>query len=182
MDAYVCRLMHYEVEEVPYIGMAEALGVGCADTHKADIRICGSESGAQIPKSRKVVELTDAVEEVESCSACYGYLLPALDMLKQEGLLEKLDAKICIGQGCRGQKPGAWHRQLHPGVCLPSGGVSANRRTDVQIFERIYPEKNGLKLKNTSAYCRIGIRRGVFASVKGFCRKEIPTGVSSRRT
>ena len=24
----------------------------------------------------------DAVEEVESCSACYGYLIPALDMLE----------------------------------------------------------------------------------------------------
>ena len=103
MDAYVCQLMHYEVEEVPYIGMAQALGVGCANIHKADIRVCGSESGTQMPKSRKVVELMDTVEEVESCSACYGYLIPALDMLKEDGLLEKLDTKICIGQGYRGK-------------------------------------------------------------------------------
>jgi hypothetical protein len=52
---------------------------------------------------RKVVEVADAVEEVESCSACYGYLIPALDRLKEEGLLEKLDTKICIGQGYRGK-------------------------------------------------------------------------------
>ena len=50
------------------------------------------------------VILPDAVEEVESCSACYGYLIPALEMLKEEGLFEKLDEKICIGQGYRGKK------------------------------------------------------------------------------
>ena len=50
-----------------------------------------------------MVELQDAVEEVESCSACYGYLIPALEMLKNDGLFEKLDTKICIGQGYRGK-------------------------------------------------------------------------------
>lgn len=103
MDAYVCHMMHYEVSAVPYIGMAEALGVGCGDISKADIRICGENGGGEIPKSRKVVELADAVEEVESCSACYGYLIPALEMLKQDGLFEKLPTKICIGQGFRGK-------------------------------------------------------------------------------
>ena len=56
-----------------------------------------------IPRERKIVELQDAVEEVESCSACYGYLIPALDMLKQEGLFEKLGCKIAVGQGYRGK-------------------------------------------------------------------------------
>ena len=54
-------------------------------------------------KGQDLVELQDAVEEVESCSACYGYLIPALDMLKQEGLFEKLDCKIAVGQGYRGK-------------------------------------------------------------------------------
>ena len=57
----------------------------------------------ELPKERKIVELLDAVEEVESCSACYAYLIPALDRLKEEGLLEKLDARICIGQGYQGK-------------------------------------------------------------------------------
>ena len=35
--------------------------------------------------------------------ACYGYLIPALDRLKEEGILEKLNTKICIGQGYRGK-------------------------------------------------------------------------------
>lgn len=64
---------------------------------------CKGWKDVDIPRKRKVVELQDAVEEVESCSACYGYLIPALDMLKQEGLLEKLDCKIAVGQGYRGK-------------------------------------------------------------------------------
>lgn len=101
MDAYVCDRMHYETREVPYIEMAAELGVGCKDISKAQIIVCDGKEEAEFPRSRKVVELADAVEEVESCSACYGYLLPALEMLKQDGLLEKLDTRICIGQGFR---------------------------------------------------------------------------------
>ncbi len=101
MDAYVCDMMHYQVEEVPYIVKAAALGVGCGDVGQAEIHICGEDAGKPIPRSRKVVELADAVEEVESCSACYGNLIPALDQLKQEGLLEGLNTRICIGQGYR---------------------------------------------------------------------------------
>ena len=103
VDAYVCQMMHYEVEDVPYVKLAGELGVGCSDITKTEIRFCAAEADRVLPKSRKVVELADAVEEVESCSACYGYLIPALEMLKDEGLFEKLHEKICIGQGYRGQ-------------------------------------------------------------------------------
>lgn len=119
MDAYVCHLLHYQVDEVPYIRMAEELGQGCADLSKAEILECGktgvsrlknSQDNAdngiweeELPMERKIVELWDAVEEVESCSACYAYLIPALDRLKQEGLLGYLDTKICIGQGYQGK-------------------------------------------------------------------------------
>lgn len=118
VDAYVCKLLHYSVDDVPYVRMAEELGVGCADINQAEILECVEEickksetlrlvrctlEQDSLPVSRKVVELRDAVEEVESCSACYGYLIPALDRLKEEGLLEKLDRKICIGQGYQGQ-------------------------------------------------------------------------------
>ena len=104
VDAFVCQEMGYAVEEVPYIRMAETLGAGCADWTHARIRELNPPV-SQVVKigRRKVVEVADAVEEVESCSACYGYLIPALDRLKEEGLLEKLDTKICIGQGYRGK-------------------------------------------------------------------------------
>lgn len=109
MDAYVCQLLHYPVEEVPYIGMAQELGVGCANLSKAEILECKDakmircDALEELPRKRKIVELRDAVEEVESCSACYGYLIPALDQLKEEGLLDKLDVRICIGQGYQGK-------------------------------------------------------------------------------
>ena len=103
MDSYVCEMMHYKTEEVPYIKLAEELGVGSTDLKHARIIYCEDTARKKLPKSRKVVELQDAVEEVESCSACYGYLIPALEMLKNDGLFEKLDEKICIGQGFRGK-------------------------------------------------------------------------------
>lgn len=103
-DAFVCHLMDYDVEEVPYIKMAEELGAGLGDWELVGFRELNQpEKGICTPKERKVVELADAVEEVESCSACYGYLLPALQKLKEEGLLGQLQDKICIGQGYRGK-------------------------------------------------------------------------------
>lgn len=108
-DSYVCSLLHYDVSEVPYITLAEKLGIGSTDLTSATIRaIPFSESekallqADTLPTHHKIVELADAVTEVESCSACYGYLIPALDKLKQEGLLDKLQEKICIGQGYQG--------------------------------------------------------------------------------
>ena len=103
-DAYVCHMLNYEKEDVPYIGMAEKLGVGCGDWKQAVVCNCNEETEEPyISRERKIIALEDAVEEVDSCSACYGCLIPALDRLKQEGLLDKLDTKIGIGQGYRGK-------------------------------------------------------------------------------
>lgn len=99
-DAYACHLMGYDVEEVPYIKMAEEIGAGLGDWELAEFRELNQPvNETVVPKERKIVHLQDAVEEVESCSACYGYLIPALQQLKEEGLLEQLKDKICIGQG-----------------------------------------------------------------------------------
>lgn len=104
MDALVCEMMHYAVSDVPYVALAAELGAGCADTKKAEIIYLDEGAKKEIPRSRKVVELEDAVEEVESCSACYGCLIPALEMLKQDGLLESLSEKVSIGQGYRNKE------------------------------------------------------------------------------
>lgn len=103
MDAYVCQLLHYDVTQVPYVVMAEELGVGSADLSQAQILIIGEGKEQELPRRRKIVDVQDAVEEVESCSACYGNLIPALDQLREEGILEKLHDKIAIGQGYRGK-------------------------------------------------------------------------------
>ncbi len=105
MDAYVCELLHYSVDEVPYVRKAEQLQVGSADISKAEITTCrpAPQGLDSLPEEHKVVEVQDAVNEVDSCSACYGYLIPALVKLREEGLLENLHEKICIGQGYRGK-------------------------------------------------------------------------------
>ena len=113
VDTFVCKLLHYEPEDVPYVPMAAALGSGSMDLDHAVIRTIGKDETSDLPEDRKIVALQDAVEEVESCSACYGYLIPALQQLKDEGLLDELlsllkkatpDGKICIGQGWRGKR------------------------------------------------------------------------------
>ena len=40
---------------------------------------------------------------MDSCSACYASLVGALWRLKEEGLLEKFDTPIGIGQGMQGK-------------------------------------------------------------------------------
>ena len=107
-DALVCRMLHYDLEDVPYVNLAQSLGVGSADLDGADIYKIPSESDRDkktdsLPLPKKAVLVEDAVEEVESCSACYGALIPALSRLREEGLFDRLNEKICIGQGFRGK-------------------------------------------------------------------------------
>ena len=118
-DSYVCRLMQYSTDEVPYIGMAEDLGVGSSDLEKAEILLLEKGEGPgdaykirslgiyededKEEVRKKVLDVSYAVDEVDSCSACYGNLIGALVRLEEEGLLKKLDTQIGIGQGFRGK-------------------------------------------------------------------------------
>lgn len=56
IDAYVCAELHYKPEDVPYVKMAEELGVGSADLTRLSIRQIG-EIGEKrvIPEKRKIV-------------------------------------------------------------------------------------------------------------------------------
>lgn len=126
MDTWACGIVGVEPEDVPYIGIAAKLGVGSMDLQKAriltyrkektngDWMLVPSESSKDTrglkdaaqrggAGYRRVLELSDKAEAVDSCSACYGSLIPALGRLDQEGLLEKLHEKICIGQGYQGK-------------------------------------------------------------------------------
>ncbi len=104
VDSYACYLMGYDVHEVPYIPMAEALGIGSTDLEHAEIINLNEGSGdRELPRKRKVLDVSYAVDEVDSCSACYASLVGAMMQLKEEGLLEKLEDRIGIGQGMRGK-------------------------------------------------------------------------------
>ena len=100
-DAYVAGLLGYQVSDVPYIPLSAALGVGSDDPSALRLVTTEGIPDEEIPRTFRLTELSLAVEQVESCSACYAMLTEALDRLQQEGLLEHLKEKICIGQGYR---------------------------------------------------------------------------------
>lgn len=129
-DAYSCLILGYSPEEVEYIRLAEELGVGKADLSELVLTTVGGVpsdgepedcSGLTaeetdravsvsegLPAARKIVDIACAVDEIDSCSACFGMLIPVLDRLKNEGSLEKLleklkGSRIGIGQGHRGK-------------------------------------------------------------------------------
>lgn len=116
-DSYGCGVIGIAPESVGYIKTAARLGIGSMDLSEASICEYQYQSGQQpvlLPAGagkkaasggyRHMMELAEKAEEVDSCSACYAYLIPALDMLRQDGLLDQLDTKVCIGQGHRNKK------------------------------------------------------------------------------
>ncbi len=103
VDSYVCSLLGYDVDEVPYVRLAENLRIGCADLSKATITTIEGKDSEPLYAENKVLSVSYAVEDTDSCSACYAMLIPALIDLKNEGLLDRLDTKIAIGQVHRGK-------------------------------------------------------------------------------
>lgn len=107
-DTYACWLMHYTPDDVPYVRMSEKLGSGSTDLSSAQIielnrSAEGGTTDEELPQQKKLLAVSYAVDEVDSCSACYGNLIPALYRLKEEGLLDGLQDKIAIGQGQQGK-------------------------------------------------------------------------------
>lgn len=129
VDSYVCRLLGYEKEQVPYVVMAEELGSGSGnlkesqilvwqldeglpqDSQEKNMCLLGTYSGEEedpgeenLRPGEKVLEISYAIDDADSCSACYASLAPALYRLKEEGILEgELPFKIAIGQGHQGE-------------------------------------------------------------------------------
>lgn len=104
-DSYACSLLGVDVHDVPYVLLSEELGIGHADISNAKIiDLNGSGAEQAIPAEKKHLAVSYAVDEVDSCSACYANLVPALDRLEKEGLLAKLHTRIAIGQGHQGEK------------------------------------------------------------------------------
>lgn len=103
-DSFACQTMGVALRDVPYIRMAEQLGVGCADLSRAEI-LALNEAEAAIPVRReyRVRALEAYAAPKDACSACYGMLIHALDKLEQKDLLRGLPQPVCIGQGYRAQ-------------------------------------------------------------------------------
>ncbi len=102
-DTFGCALMGIHPKDVPYLAYAREVGAGTDSLEEAQIHYLHKDRELPATKADdQVSQLAQRVEEMESCSACYGYLIPALHRLQNEGLLEQLKEKVCIGQGYRG--------------------------------------------------------------------------------
>lgn len=106
IDAYLCKLMGYTLEDVPYIGLSAEKGVGSCDLSTLVMRTIGGDGTEReevLPKTHSILKLKDKAEDVDTCSACYESLMEALSRLEEEGILDNFNEKICIGQGYRGK-------------------------------------------------------------------------------
>ncbi len=119
MDSFARKMIGLPDDSVEYISIAERCGVGQSDLSRADITavfekhelglvhyVEGSVPSGFVSEDgdyRNVLKLKELVSDVDSCSACYGTLIPVLRRLEAEGILKNIPEKICIGQGYRGK-------------------------------------------------------------------------------
>ena len=104
MDAYGCQLMGLDLDDVPYIKLAEEWGAGCSEVGEQDIvRLNEPAFAAGYPQhSGKVKRLIHGVNADSACSACFAALVRALYKADDEGI--RVREQIYIGQGYQGQK------------------------------------------------------------------------------
>jgi uncharacterized protein (DUF362 family) len=137
-DAWAAAQMGYAPADIPYIGLAEELGVGSADLRGAKVRELNGGSAAVPAPGGRVRQLAAYITEDRACSACYASLIFALSRMdsRETGRLKE---KICVGQGFRKKRGnlGVGHctaafRSSCPG-CPPSGaGILAFLRGHIQ--------------------------------------------------
>lgn len=102
-DAYGATLLGWAPQDVEYISLAAGLGVGSMDLSDLKIHVVEGTDTEASPVTRRLLQIGYAAEAVDSCSACYGMLMEALDRLNIEGLLDQLPCRIAIGQGYQGK-------------------------------------------------------------------------------
>jgi uncharacterized protein (DUF362 family) len=136
-DAWAAVQMGYDPAEIPYIGLAEKLGVGLGDPGKAVVRELSepcfprrdSEKDAGFRNLRPgglVKQLAPLIREDGACSACYAALIFALARMDRHET-GRLTEPLCIGQGFRGKRGNAGIGRCTAGFgafvegCPPSG-------------------------------------------------------------
>ena len=103
IDAYGCRLMGLDLEDVPYIGLAERWGAGRAGIEPGDVITLNRPQDAEAyPKPSGLVrQLTRGVRQDNACSACYAALVRGLYLTRGETTSSRQE--IAIGQGWQGR-------------------------------------------------------------------------------
>ena len=128
-DAWAASLMGIDLANIPYISLAEQLGVGSADIGKARVRQLNSGNAAlnSTPApAGKVRQLAAYIAEDNACSSCYASLIFALSRIGRQEL-GLFTEKISVGQGFRGKQGKLGVGQCTSGFkafcpgCPPSG-------------------------------------------------------------
>lgn len=104
LDSYGASLLGYSVSEVPYITMAQEMGVGSValyDDTVVELNCC--TLGGDTASTRKLRALAKHIESHDACSACYAAAVHALARLDEQGRLETLGEKLYIGQRYKGK-------------------------------------------------------------------------------
>lgn len=106
IDTFGASLMGFELEEIPYIGLAEELGVGTTDLASAEIISLTTPESAAPVSGKRAMGYQQYCDQRNACSACYGNLVHALRKLEGEGLLHRVSqkGKVRIGQEFRKEK------------------------------------------------------------------------------
>jgi uncharacterized protein (DUF362 family) len=135
-DAWAATLMGYSLSEIPYIGLAEKLGVGVSGPAMVRELNKSSEAAAALKPGGKVKQLAGHIKEDSACSACYAGLIFALSRL---GRTERNRFReICIGQGFRGKKGSLGVGQCTSGFASFCSGCPP---TGVEVLEFLRNEK-----------------------------------------
>ncbi len=104
VDAFGASLMGFDLADIPYIGLAEELGVGSTNVATARIIALNADvAHTRLRPTGRVRELQQYTLPSSACSACYGNLIHALARLDERGLLADIDGKLFIGQDYKGK-------------------------------------------------------------------------------
>jgi len=136
MDAFACRTLGYDMDEVEYIAMAEALGFGSADVDSAEIIKLNEDVCGELARpTRRVKNLAQYTAPKDACSACYGMLIHALDKMDRYDELWGHEDKICIGQGYRGQSGSIGVGRCTAGCAMSCAGCPPTAADILQFLE-----------------------------------------------
>ena len=103
IDSYVCQLMGLDIDDVPYIGIAEEYGAGSSKISDGTvIELNTPKNSGSFHAGNEAQRLRKYVNEDKACSACYGSLIFALNNAGR-GALDSIVGKINIGQGFQGK-------------------------------------------------------------------------------
>jgi len=98
-DTFGASLIGFSTDDVPYIQIAEELGVGTTDLERLELTQLNEPSDQPLARpTGQAAYLRCHTEERSACSACYGNLIHALKRLDEVGRLKNLSHTISIGQ------------------------------------------------------------------------------------